>query len=45
VLAPNKYALAPEGSADLVVTFRNIHNWGWSGMEKDVFAAAFRALK
>jgi predicted methyltransferase len=45
VLAPNKYALAPEGSADLVVTFRNIHNWAWSGMEKDVFAAAFRALK
>ena len=45
VLAPNKYALAPDGSADLVVTFRNIHNWVWEGIEKDVFAAAFRALK
>ena len=45
VLAPNKYAVAPDGSADLVVTFRNVHNWVWSGMAKDVFAAAFRALK
>jgi predicted methyltransferase len=45
VLAKGKYNLAPEGSADLVVTFRNIHNWVWSGDEKEVFAAAFRALK
>jgi len=45
VLAKGKYSLAPDGSADLVVTFRNIHNWVWSGDEKDVFAAAFRALK
>jgi predicted methyltransferase len=45
VLAKGKYALAPDGSADLVVTFRNIHNWVWAGDEKEVFAAAFRALK
>jgi predicted methyltransferase len=45
VLAKGKYNLAPDGSADLVVTFRNIHNWVWSGDEKEVFAAAFRALK
>jgi predicted methyltransferase len=45
VLAPGKYNLAPDGTADLVVTFRNIHNWVWTGDEKDVFAAAFRALK
>jgi predicted methyltransferase len=45
VLAPNKMQLAPDGSADMVLTFRNIHNWVWSGIEKDVFAAAFRALK
>ena len=45
VLAPNKFQIAPDGSADLVVTFRNIHNWAWQGMEKDVFAAAYRALK
>jgi predicted methyltransferase len=45
VLAPGKMQIAPDGSADLVLTFRNIHNWAWAGIEKDVFAAAFRALK
>ena len=45
VLAPGKFQIAPDGTADLVVTFRNIHNWAWQGMDKDVFAAAFRALK
>jgi predicted methyltransferase len=45
VLAHGKENLAPDGSADMVVTFRNIHNWVWSGDEKAVFAAAFRALK
>ena len=45
VLAKGKYAIAPDGSADMVVTFRNIHNWVWAGDEKQVFAAAFRALK
>jgi len=45
VLAKGKYNIAPDGSADLVVTFRNIHNWVWAGDEKQVFEAAFRALK
>ena len=45
VLAHGKYDIAPAASADMVVTFRNIHNWVWSGDEKEVFAAAFRALK
>ena len=45
VLAKDKYQIAPDGTADMVLTFRNIHNWAWSGIEKDVFAAAFRALK
>ena len=45
VLAPGKFEIAPDGTADMVLTFRNIHNWAWQGMEKDVFAAAFRALK
>jgi predicted methyltransferase len=45
VLAPGKMEIAPAGSADLVLTFRNVHNWLWAGIEKDVFAAAFRALK
>ena len=45
VLAKDKYQIAPDGTADMVLTFRNIHNWAWAGIEKDVFAAAFRALK
>ena len=45
VLAPGKFQIAPDGTADLVLTFRNIHNWHWSGIDKDVWAAAFRALK
>jgi predicted methyltransferase len=45
VLAPGKMQIAPDGTADMVLTFRNIHNWVWAGMQKEVFAAAFRALK
>ena len=45
VLAKGKSEIAPAGTADLVVTFRNIHNWVWAGMDKDVYAAAYRALK
>lgn len=45
VLAPHKMQIAPDGTADMVLTFRNIHNWVWAGMQKDVFAAAYRALK
>jgi predicted methyltransferase len=45
VLARGKYAIAPEGSADMVLTFRNFHNWVAAGDTREVFAAAFRALK
>jgi predicted methyltransferase len=46
VLAPpDKLDIAPPGSADLVLTFRNIHNWMNDGQAEMVFAAAFRALK
>ena len=37
-------ALAPQGSADLVLTFRNLHNWKEAGV-KQVFKDAFNALK
>ena len=37
--------IAPPGSADLVVTFRNVHSWLGSGTENEAFAAMFRALK
>ncbi len=45
LLKPRNRRLAPDGTADMVLTFRNIHNWVWAGVEKDIFAAAFRALK
>jgi predicted methyltransferase len=45
VLAPPEHLdVAPAGSADLVLTFRNVHNW-MPGEADDVFAAAYRALK
>ena len=37
--------IAPLESADLVVTFRNVHSWMGSGSENEAFAAMFRALK
>jgi len=46
VLAPpDKTAIAPAGSADMVLTFRNIHNWMAAGTADQVFAAMFAALK
>jgi predicted methyltransferase len=45
VLTAGKSQFAPDGTADLVLTFRNIHNWHWAGTDKEVWAAAFRALK
>jgi len=36
--------LAPAGTADMVLTFRNLHNWGDDGV-KQVFVDAFKALK
>ncbi|MDX2367090.1 MAG: methyltransferase [Colwellia sp.] len=36
--------LAPQDSADLVLTFRNLHNWKDAGVEQ-VFKDAFNALK
>ncbi|MHA1133271.1 MAG: class I SAM-dependent methyltransferase [Alphaproteobacteria bacterium] len=37
--------IAPSGSADLVVTFRNVHSLMRSGSEQEAFAAMFKALK
>ncbi len=37
--------IAPEGSADMVVTFRNIHSFMSSDMSEFAFAEFFRALK
>ena len=44
-LAPGKKEIAPAGTADMVLTFRNIHNWHWAKIDKAVFAEAYKALK
>ncbi len=42
---PAKSEIAPAGSADLVLTFRNLHNWMMFGWERDALAAMHAALK
>jgi predicted methyltransferase len=37
--------IAPPGSADLVLTFRNLHNWMGAGAADQALAACFKALK
>ncbi|HEY6641827.1 hypothetical protein [Povalibacter sp.] len=39
------YAPAPDGSADMVLTFRNVHNWMAGGTVDEMFASFFKALK
>ncbi len=39
------YDIAPAGSADAVLTFRNVHNWYMDGFAPDAFKAFFKALK
>lgn len=42
---PKNVPLGPDGSADLVLTFRNIHNWMSDGDAEAMMAASFRVLK
>jgi predicted methyltransferase len=44
-LSPNGGDVVPPGTMDLVVTFRNIHNWMADGTAANVFATLFKALK
>ncbi|MBX3041387.1 MAG: class I SAM-dependent methyltransferase [Bdellovibrionaceae bacterium] len=44
-MPPQQMEIAPEGSADLVLTFRNVHNWMSSGSEQAAFKSFFKALK
>jgi predicted methyltransferase len=44
-LPSNGADVVPPGSMDLVVTFRNIHNWMADGTAANVFATLFKALK
>ena len=44
-LGEGAYNIAPAGSADRVLTFRNVHNWEGRSYAQDVFDAMYRALK
>lgn len=43
--APARTAIAPPGSADLVLTFRNVHNWMKDGNTQAMFETFYRVLK
>jgi predicted methyltransferase len=45
LLAPKWVDVAPAGSADMVLTFRNVHNWAKAGNADAMFKAFFTALK
>jgi predicted methyltransferase len=42
---PARGAVVPDGTADLVLTFRNIHNWMAAQQAEAAFRTMFRALK
>ena len=43
--APNALEPVPEGSVDMVLTFRNIHSWMGNDAAEEMFVAMFAALK
>lgn len=43
--APTSLDIAPAGTADMVLTFRNVHNWAANGAEKAAFESFYKALK
>ena len=45
LLAPEFVDLAPKGSADMVLTFRNVHNWAKQGNTEAMFKAFYDVLK
>jgi predicted methyltransferase len=44
-LGKDHFEIAPPGSADMVLTFRNLHNWMDGGYADQALAACFTALK
>jgi predicted methyltransferase len=44
-LGTGHFDIAPPGSADLVLTFRNLHNWMGEGYADQALKACFTALK
>jgi predicted methyltransferase len=45
MITTEPFVLAPEGSQDVVLTFRNLHNWTDEKVDSVILAAAFKALK
>jgi len=43
--APSTALIAPDASVDLILTFRNMHNWLMFGWPDQAFKAMYRALK
>jgi predicted methyltransferase len=43
--APNALTPVPDGSVDMVLTFRNVHNWMGNDVAEAMFKAMFAALK
>ena len=41
----NNPQLTPDGPVDVVVTFRNVHNWAQAGTTKSMFEGFYKALK
>jgi predicted methyltransferase len=44
-LGKDHYDVAPPGSVDLIVTFRNFHNWMDGGYAEDALKGMYKALK
>lgn len=42
---PKQVKIAPDESADRILTFRNVHNWMGKDQATEVFSAMFKALK
>ena len=42
---PGRLVMAPPGHVDVVMTFRNVHNWLAGGYAQEMFAAFNRTLK
>jgi predicted methyltransferase len=45
LLPPQRTEICPPGTADVVLTFRNVHNWIAAGTQQAQFDAFFKALK
>ena len=45
LMPPETWAIAPESSADMILSFRNIHNWMPRGYAEDMFSEFYKVLK